>query len=65
MALVPYIYKYNQSFSALQFLLSPDRNNYVPIQQLAINYYLAVAAFIFALSWFGRLDDQKQATHTS
>lgn len=65
MALESNIYKYNQNFSALQFLLSPDRNNYVPTQQLAINYYLAVAAFIFALSWFGRMDDQKQVTHTS
>jgi hypothetical protein len=59
MALEAHIYKYEKTFSALQFLLSPDRNNYVPSHQLALSYYLAVAAFIFALSWFSRIDEQK------
>ena len=64
MALEAHIYKYGKTFSALQFLLSPDRNNYVPMQQLAFSYYLAVVAFIFALSWFSRIDDKKQLHQT-
>jgi hypothetical protein len=58
MALEAHIYKYGNTFSALQFLLSPDRNNYVPSQQLALSYYLAVLALIFAVSWFSRIDEQ-------
>jgi len=59
LALEASIYKYGNTFSALQFLLSPDRDNYVPTQQLAVSYYLAVCAFIFALSWFSRIDEKK------
>lgn len=58
LALEAHIYKYEKTFSALQFLLSPDRNSYVPTQQLAVNYYLVVAVIIFAFCWFGRIKDK-------
>ncbi|WP_333797315.1 VanZ family protein [Rheinheimera sp.] len=52
MALESHIYKYNQSFSALQFLLSPDRKNYLSLDGVMFNYYVAVITVIFSVLWF-------------
>ena len=39
-ALEPYVVKYQQVFSAIQFLLSPDRENYVGGSELVVRFLL-------------------------
>ena len=46
------IVKYQQAFSALQFLLSPDRQHYLPTGQLLPRFMLAFSAIIIFQSWF-------------
>lgn len=46
------IVKYQQVFSALQFLLSTDRSHYVTPLQLLIRYCLAYSAILSILTWF-------------
>lgn len=46
------IVKYQQAFSALQFLLSTDRTQYAAPLQLFIRYALAFTALLGMLSWF-------------
>ncbi len=54
------ITKYGQRFSALQFLLSPDRKHYVAADALLVRYFLAYTAAILILAvtqfpvWLGR-----------
>lgn len=53
----PVLVKYGKVFSTAQFLLSPDRNNYLPESELLIRFALAYAlctaviAFIQARAW--------------
>lgn len=56
LALESNIYKYGKTFSALQFLLSPDRDSYLSIQQLQFNYYAVVIAFVIAVNWCDRTE---------
>lgn len=46
------IVKYQQAFSALQFLLSTDRQHYLPTGQLLPRFMLAFSAIIVFQSWF-------------
>ena len=46
------IIKYQQVFSALQFLLSTDRSQYATPLQLLIRYCLAYGAILSILTWF-------------
>jgi len=46
------IVKYQQAFSALQFLLSTDRQHYLPTGQLMPRFMLAFSAIIVLQSWF-------------
>ncbi|MGI5310475.1 VanZ family protein [Rheinheimera sp. WS51] len=46
------IVKYQQVFSALQFLLSTDRSQYATPLQLLIRYCLAYSAILSILTWF-------------
>ncbi|OEY69987.1 hypothetical protein [Rheinheimera salexigens] len=46
------IVKYQQVYSALQFLLSTDRSQYADPVQLLIRYSLAYIAMLSILSWF-------------
>ena len=47
------IIKYDQVFSGLQFLLSPDRDHLVAEQDLMLRYFLAYFVFLFGLGWLG------------
>ena len=47
------IIKYDQVFSGLQFLLSPDRGHLVAEQDLMLRYFLAYFVFLFGLGWLG------------
>ena len=49
------IYKYQQEFSALQFLLSPDRQQYLPPAELAGRYYLAIVALLCLVHWLNAI----------
>ncbi|GGW62738.1 hypothetical protein GCM10008111_18380 [Alishewanella tabrizica] len=46
------IIKYQQVFSALQFLLSTDRDNYVSPTTLKLRYAIAHLALVLILAWF-------------
>jgi len=47
------IIKYDQVFSGLQFLLSPDRDHLVVEQDLILRYFLAYFVFLTGLGWLG------------
>lgn len=44
------IVKYKQNFSALQFLLSPDRNHFVEMPELIVRYAIAHAGIVFLIA---------------
>lgn len=46
------IYKYGNSFSAMQFLLSPDRNSYLLHSEIENVYYFFILAFLVCIHWF-------------
>ncbi len=48
-ALASHIYKYGQQFSALQFLLSPDRQQYMLQDLLSQRYYAALSGLVLLL----------------
>lgn len=48
-ALASHIYKYGQQFSALQFLLSPDRQQYMLQDVLSQRYYAALSGLVLLL----------------
>lgn len=45
-----YIYKYGKVFSALQFLLSSDRDHYIEYDTLQMKFYIAHSAFLITLA---------------
>lgn len=55
LALAPRIEKYGATFSALQFLLSPDRSNYLPDAELYPRFGILVAVLVAGLSLAGSL----------
>ena len=44
------IFKYGQEFSALQFLLSPDRTQYVDMPELLVRFTIAFTGIIFGVA---------------
>jgi VanZ family protein len=48
-ALASHIYKYGQQFSALQFLLSPNRQQYMQGDLLSQRYYVALSGVVLVL----------------
>lgn len=63
------IIKYDQVFSGLQFLLSPDRDHFVAEQDLLLRYFLAYFVLLTGLGWLGilattcKLPKSTQAKH--
>lgn len=53
-SLEPMLVKYGAGFSALQFLLSPDRQHYLAPVPLALRYALVHGVLIAALAWAWR-----------
>ena len=49
------IIKYDQVFSGLQFLLSPDRDHLVAEQNLLLRYFVAYFVLLTGLGWLGIL----------
>lgn len=48
------LFKYGASFSALQFLLSPDRQHYLGVAPLVLRYALVHGALLVLLAWAWR-----------
>lgn len=59
MALETHIYKYEKTFSALQFLLSPDRTNYLTSAEVKHIYYVCVVVLFGAFTWLNLFDGRK------
>ena len=45
-----FVIKYGKVFSAMQFLLSSDRDNYVQAQELFVRFCIAHYAFLFLIA---------------
>jgi hypothetical protein len=59
------ILKYDQAFTALQFLLSPDREHLVAESNLMQRYFLAYFALLSVMGWLGisALSNEPACTH--